>query len=862
MRLLALILLAIPALAQTAGSAMPWVKPQFFTSGGSPASGYKACFWVAGTNSPQTTYSDSGLIHANTNPVVLDASGRASIFFSANSYKVALLVPTSTTTDCVTGTMNFVWSQDNIANNADLLRAATGAAYIGFEQAGSSVARTVQAKLYESISALDFGADPTGAADSTTALSSALSAASGKALLLNPGTYKVSQLTVPANTQVFCIGPATLFEGNGLAVNTTPVLKLNSGDTLLGPCTIDGNISNQTATEPPDIGFVTAASNVRIDGWTVKNCQGPGIYAHNSGGSLNFSNITSTYTGHNNSAAIFVLIDNGTTISNVTITNLNADQSGHSLASGGVKVLAQNSSTINRVEVNAGSIVVGDGGSTASLGVEYFADATSTINGGTLSAMNIIAENTTNTMIGCQSFGGNGGDKGMTATGNTFKNCNGEAGELIGNNLALIGNTVDHAGPIAAQSPGGTVSNLKVDKNTFLNGQNATGDIQFFASSGNTIQGATADGNTFTNSASIPIIFNNSGGTMTGCSASNNLIVAAGTYGIATAAGVTKCKFADNTMLLSHNGTGVAGISVQGDYSDIEGNLIDGSNGNCVLVNGANYATLRNNTCNNTLGNALQLSGTQTGTEIQYNTATNTTGYDLFLGSATNIYFGRNRLASAAPISYGSATFSAFLMDWSSTFTPSIIGWYRILTTSLQDAGGSVQIYAPPYDNTRTDVEFQFNCGAFSSTPCAINQTRFAAYNGGVVDQVRLSTDGSSNVYADIHIATATTPQPVTVYMSGPAIRGVVPSPVVGATVGSTNVTTLTLGPGLLSTAGLQSGAYTFATLPVACSSAALGTMYVVTDSNTVTWGATIAGSSTNKVLAFCDGTNYTVAGK
>lgn len=54
-------------------------------------------------------------------------------------------------------------------------------------------------------------------------------------------------------------------------------------------------------------------------------------------------------------------------------------------------------------------------------------------------------------------------------------------------------------------------------------------------------------------------------------------------------------------------------------------------------------------------------------------------------------------------------------------------------------------------------------------------------------------------------------------------------------------------------------GAVAFSTLP-ACSSAIEGTSRAVKDSSTATWGATVTGSSTNHVLAYCDGTNWTVA--
>ncbi len=53
----------------------------------------------------------------------------------------------------------------------------------------------------------------------------------------------------------------------------------------------------------------------------------------------------------------------------------------------------------------------------------------------------------------------------------------------------------------------------------------------------------------------------------------------------------------------------------------------------------------------------------------------------------------------------------------------------------------------------------------------------------------------------------------------------------------------------------------TYSALPT-CAAQTKGNVATVTDSNTVTWGATIAGSSTNVVLGYCDGTNWTVAGK
>lgn len=63
------------------------------------------------------------------------------------------------------------------------------------------------------------------------------------------------------------------------------------------------------------------------------------------------------------------------------------------------------------------------------------------------------------------------------------------------------------------------------------------------------------------------------------------------------------------------------------------------------------------------------------------------------------------------------------------------------------------------------------------------------------------------------------------------------------------NTTPPRLTPGTLANAGT-------------CNSGAEGTIAAITDSASATWGDTITGTSTNHVLGYCDGTNWTVAGK
>lgn len=83
---------------------------------------------------------------------------------------------------------------------------------------------------------------------------------------------------------------------------------------------------------------------------------------------------------------------------------------------------------------------------------------------------------------------------------------------------------------------------------------------------------------------------------------------------------------------------------------------------------------------------------------------------------------------------------------------------------------------------------------------------------------------------------------------------------------GKLNLGTLSAGTGISIANGAGSitiksstaTALTFATLPAGV----LGDLRVITDCNTVTWGANAAGGGSNKVLVWYNGTNWTVFGK
>ena len=160
----------------------PVPKIQFFDANGNPLAGGKLYSYDAGTTTPRPTYTNYGGATPNANPVILDSRGEANVWLDSSLYKLKLTSATDVE----------IWTVDNVGgpDQATLaqLAASGGSALVGFLQSGSgAVARTVQSKLRDTVSVLDFGADPTGVANSATAFTNAI--ATGKLVLIPKGTY-------------------------------------------------------------------------------------------------------------------------------------------------------------------------------------------------------------------------------------------------------------------------------------------------------------------------------------------------------------------------------------------------------------------------------------------------------------------------------------------------------------------------------------------------------------------------------------------------------------------------------------------------------------------------------------------------
>ena len=158
------------------------------------------------------------------------------------------------------------------------LALSTGAGFIGWIQTGTgAVLRTVQDKLREvQVSATDFGADPTGAANSTTAIANALAAAS--VVTLPSGTFTVSDLSAVAGRTI---------KGAGSGKTTLKILAGSTANIINGAVvsgfTLEGVLLDYTGGGAGTgiAGFFSGCSDLTLLDVKTKGTKGLGLWLYN-----------------------------------------------------------------------------------------------------------------------------------------------------------------------------------------------------------------------------------------------------------------------------------------------------------------------------------------------------------------------------------------------------------------------------------------------------------------------------------------------------------------------------------------------------------------------------------------------------
>ena len=217
--------------------------PQLLFQGWSPNGGFLSggllYTYQAGTNIPATVYGDPGLTGALTNPVILNSLGEALIYLTpGQAYKFNLTDSNGNQipgypVDQVNSALSFPSVGSNIVpsvNNFYTLGTSAfswaavyvnGAPVPSYPISASETAASVIPTALQYIwgNVLRYGADPTGTADSTTAINNAL--LSNASVYIPSGTYLTSaSLNVQSNQTVHGDGSQSIITcANGAIIN-------------------------------------------------------------------------------------------------------------------------------------------------------------------------------------------------------------------------------------------------------------------------------------------------------------------------------------------------------------------------------------------------------------------------------------------------------------------------------------------------------------------------------------------------------------------------------------------------------------------------------------------------------------------
>jgi hypothetical protein len=194
---------------------LPNGKQQFIDINGKPLVGGFVHHYEVGTNTPKTTYQDFQQTIPNTNPVVLDARGQASIY-GTGPYRQVLndadgnLIWDQVVIDPSSAVAQFFL---DLANKVDPTK---GSALVGWiSPLPNAVGRTLSEKLQDYINVKDFGAKGDGIQNDTPFINSALEQANiqKKACYFPGGQYLLDESTPGSGFCLFNKGVSMIGDG-------------------------------------------------------------------------------------------------------------------------------------------------------------------------------------------------------------------------------------------------------------------------------------------------------------------------------------------------------------------------------------------------------------------------------------------------------------------------------------------------------------------------------------------------------------------------------------------------------------------------------------------------------------------------
>lgn len=205
-----------------------------FDANGMPLAGGKLYTFLAGSSTPQATWTDSTGSVQNANPVILDSTGAAHIFLGSNTYKFNLFSSLDVQqpnypVDNISRYSTYGEFNAFTASLSSNTYASQGAGLLGYRYSSTAAARTLQARLQDRYSVVDLSVPTNGTTDATTALNAFANV--GSFVEIQEGTYKISQFPAYANKTYTARGNAVLSLFNNA---DSALVKFKSGSNYFG----------------------------------------------------------------------------------------------------------------------------------------------------------------------------------------------------------------------------------------------------------------------------------------------------------------------------------------------------------------------------------------------------------------------------------------------------------------------------------------------------------------------------------------------------------------------------------------------------------------------------------------------------
>ncbi len=200
----------------------PTPKQQIFGTDGTPLVGGKIYTYSAGTTTPLATYTDAGGLTANTNPIILDSLGQASIWLTTlTSYKFSVYTSANV----------LLYTVDNIAAPVDYLTLASPPP-IGNTTPNTGAFTTLTATTLNATTANVTGVTTTGTL--TFSGGGSMTKPSEVGIQSINASAASSALTISASTLSLDFRSTTLTSGTVTTVSGTPANLVVPSTATLG----------------------------------------------------------------------------------------------------------------------------------------------------------------------------------------------------------------------------------------------------------------------------------------------------------------------------------------------------------------------------------------------------------------------------------------------------------------------------------------------------------------------------------------------------------------------------------------------------------------------------------------------------